>query len=55
MITFKNELPMNHEKSIEHIVSIWSMDMYEHYEEMGIVKPNLDYCTEISWNSKEEH
>ena len=55
MITFKNELPMNHEKSIEHIVSIWSMDMYEHDEEMGIVKPNLDYCTEISWNSIEEH
>ena len=47
MITFKNELPMDHEKSIEHIVSSWSIDMYEHDKEMGIVKPNLDYCTEI--------
>ena len=55
MITFKNELPMDHEKSIEQIVSSWSIDMYEHDKEMGIVKPNLDYCTEVSWNSVEEH
>ena len=55
MIIFKTELPMDHEKSIEHIVSSWSIDMYEHYKEMGIVKPNLDYCTEVSWNSVEEH
>ena len=55
MIIFKNELPMDHEKSIEHIVSSWSMDMYEHDEERGLVKPNLDYCAEISWNAVEEH
>ena len=47
MITFKNELPMDHEKSIEHIVSSWSIDMYEHDKERGIVQPNLDYCTEV--------
>ena len=46
---------MDHEKSIEHIVFSWSIDMYEHDKEMGIVKPNLDYCTEVSWNSVEEH
>ena len=55
MIIFKNELPMDHEKSIEHIVSSWATDMYEHDKERGIVKPNLDYCIEISWNSVEEH
>ena len=55
MITFKNELPMDHEKSIQHIVSSWSIDMYEHDKEMGVVKPNLDYCTETSWSSIEEH
>ena len=46
---------MDHEKAIERIVSSWSIDMYEHDKEMGIVKPNLDYCTEVSWNSVEEH
>ncbi len=55
MITFKNELPMDHEKSIQHIVYNWSKDMFEHDKEMGIVPPNIDYCREISWNSVEEH
>ena len=55
MITFKNELPMNHKKALQHIVYSWSIDMYEHDKERGIVKPNLDYCIETSWNSMEEH
>jgi len=55
MIIFKNELPLDHEKSIEHIVYNWSIDMFEHDKDMGIGTPNLDYCNEISWSSIEEH
>ena len=55
MIIFKNELPIDHEQSLRHIVYNWSKDMFEHDKEMGIVPPNIDYCTEISWNSVEEH
>tara|TARA_E500000305_G_scaffold9932_1_gene6794 strand:- start:1342 stop:1467 length:126 start_codon:yes stop_codon:yes gene_type:complete len=29
--------------------------MFEHDKEMSIVPSNIDYCTEISWNSVEEH
>ncbi len=55
MIIFKNELPIDHEKSIQHIVHNWSKDMFKHDKEMGTVPPNIDYCREISWNSIEEH
>ncbi len=55
MIIFKNELPLDHKKSLEYIVSSWTVDMFEHDLEMGMVKPNMDYCQEVSWNSIEEH
>ena len=55
MIIFKNELPIDHAQSLRHIVYNWSKDMCEHDKETGIVPPNIDYCTEISWNSVEEH
>ena len=55
MIVFKNELPIDHEDSIKHIVYNWSKDMFEHDREMGTVPQNMDYCIEISWNSVEEH
>ena len=29
MIIFKNELPMNHEKSIQHIVNQWIQEFYQ--------------------------
>jgi len=44
MIIFKNELPIDHEESIKHIVYNWSKDMFEHDKEMGTVPPNMDYC-----------
>ena len=55
MIIFKNELPIDHEESIKHIVYSWAKDMFEHDKEMGTVPPNMDYCIECSWNSVMEH
>ena len=62
MITFKNELPMNHEKSIQHIVYRWAHELLiqefkeptdnKVYEESAM---HIDHAKETSWNSIEEH
>ena len=54
MITFNSELPMNHEQSLQHIVNAWALDMHDYDADMGLVKPNMDYCKEVSWNAIEE-
>ena len=54
MIIFNNELPINHEQSLQHIVNAWALDMYNYDTHMGLVKPNMDYCQEVSWNAIEE-
>ena len=30
MITFKGELPMDHERSLEHLVELWTQDLINH-------------------------
>ena len=62
MITFKNELPMDHEKSIQRIVYKWANELLleefkaptsnEVYKKEGM---NRDQAEETSWNSIEEH
>ena len=42
MIIFKNELPIDHEKSIQNIVHTWAKEIY-------------DGDCEDAWNSVEEH
>ena len=54
MITFNNELPINHEQSLQHIVNIWAIDMHEYDTNLGLVNPNIDHCRETSWNALEE-
>ena len=51
MITFKNELPLDHKISIKRLVDIWARDYLENY--LDICKDTtslteLDYCLEIA-------
>ena len=51
MITFKNELPLDHKISIKRLVDAWAKDYLENY--LDICKDTtslseLDYCLEIA-------
>tara|TARA_Y100000114_G_scaffold17565_1_gene14134 strand:- start:419 stop:628 length:210 start_codon:yes stop_codon:yes gene_type:complete len=51
MITFKNELPLDHKISIKRLVDAWARDYLENY--LDICKDTtslseLDYCLEIA-------
>ena len=53
MIIFNNELPINHEQSLQHIVNAWALDMHDYDADMGLVKPN-GLLLRGSWNAIEE-
>tara|TARA_R100000988_G_scaffold86600_1_gene49476 strand:+ start:739 stop:942 length:204 start_codon:yes stop_codon:yes gene_type:complete len=55
MIIFENELPMDHQKSIQSIVNQWAVDIYLYDEGTGRFFANQDYYHECAWNSIEEH
>jgi hypothetical protein len=52
MITFKNELPLDHTKSIEFIVNTWTKEIQEEHRDrdMGV---GWDSCNETAWNELE--
>ena len=52
MITFKNELRLDHTKSIEFIVDTWTKEIQEEHRDrdMGV---GWDSCNEIAWNELE--
>ena len=52
MITFKNELLLDHTKSIEFIVNTWTKEIQEEHRDrdMGV---GWDSCNEIAWNELE--
>ena len=58
MITFKNELPLDHKISIKRLVDAWARDYLENY--LDICKDTtslseLDYCLEIAeWHLEEQ-
>ena len=54
MIIFKNELPMDHENSILHIVEDWALNIY-HDDRYSDANNNMDYCRESAWFSVEDH
>tara|TARA_R100000773_G_C4105795_1_gene48399 strand:- start:80 stop:307 length:228 start_codon:yes stop_codon:yes gene_type:complete len=49
MIIFKNELPIDHEKSIQHIVHTWANEVYQEDD------IHIDHATELAWDSVVEH
>ena len=53
MITFKNELPMDHERSLEHLVELWTQDLINHYTDTPF-STNYDACYESAWAEIEE-
>jgi hypothetical protein len=53
MITFKNELPMDHERSLEHLVGLWTQDLINHYTDTPFSN-SYDSCYESAWAEIEE-
>ena len=51
MITFKNELPMDHESSLNDIAKNFATL----YDEDEFTTEDWDYLYEQAWNSIEEH
>ncbi len=49
---FKNELPLNHEHSFEHLVNSWAIDKQEEDEECypDLYTTNLDYYQDWAYN-----
>ena len=53
MILFKGELPLDHTKSIEHLVELWTQDLINHYTDTPFSN-NYDACHESAWAEIEE-
>ena len=53
MITIKNELPMDHERSLAHLVGLWTQDLIHHYTDTPF-STNYDACYESAWAEIEE-
>ena len=49
---FKNELPLNHEQSFEHLVNSWALDQQEEDKECSpdLYTTNLDYYQDWAYN-----
>ena len=58
MLTFKNELPLDHSLSMKRLINVWAKDYLENY--LDICKDTtslseLDYCLEIAeWHLEEQ-
>jgi len=53
MILFKNELALDHEVSIEHLVELWTQDLIDYYTDTSFSN-NYDACRESAWAEIEE-
>jgi len=52
MIIFKNELPLDHERSLQTIAAKWAKEFYlDSYATIV----NEDHAIESAWSSIEEH
>ena len=49
---FKDELPLNHAYSFEHLVNAWALDNQEEHEECypDLYTTNLDYYLDWAYN-----
>ena len=49
---FKNELPLNHEHSFEHMYNSWALDQQEEDKECSpdLYSSNLDYYQDWAYN-----
>jgi hypothetical protein len=55
MITFHNELPLDHTKSLRKIVMHWAVDIYLDEEGTGNFFRDRAYYEESAWNSLWQH
>ena len=53
MIMFRNELPLDHEKSMEHLVELWTQDLINFNTDTPFSN-NYDSCLESAWAEIEE-
>ena len=53
MIVFKNELPLDHEKSIDDLVDKWTEDLVDHYTDTPFSN-SWHSCWESAWAEIEE-
>ena len=53
MIISKNELPLDHEKSMEHLVELWTQDLINFNTDTAFSN-NYDACYESAWAEIEE-
>ena len=51
MIIFKNELPLDHEVSIQRLIDGWAKDLEKHWSWCG---SSIDSCYETAWYELEE-
>ena len=58
MITFKNELPMDHKISIRKLINVWAKDYLDNFLDIcknTTTASQLDYCLEIAkWHIEEQ-
>ena len=58
MVTFKNELPLDHSISIQKLTYIWAKDYLDNYLDIcdnTTTASHLDYCFEIAeWHIEEQ-
>jgi len=55
MITFHNELPLDHTKSLTYMAKKWAYDIYAYDEGTARFNTDLDYYIECAWRSIGEH
>ena len=54
-ILFKNELPLDHEESLEEIVKQWSKDDAEEDGSFGYEEPSWEHHMDRNWDNLVEH
>ena len=54
MITFYNELPLDHKKSLSCLIDKWADEVYDKGSHI-ISHHEIDYCYEQAWNSMGKH
>ena len=51
MITFYNELPLDHKKPLHDLMEKWAIDIYYDIDSDDRLSFNEDYCKEQAWDS----
>ena len=55
MITFYNELPLDHKKPLHDLMEKWAINIYYDIDSDDRLNFSRDYCREQAWDSIGEH